>query len=58
MPVNEKLQTTKKDKGNHGGGMENIKLTVDKYDGITVFKYQDGVFTSLVSLIDNAMTEN
>lgn len=41
---NFKIKTRKKDKINHGFGLENFKSTIEKYDGITYFKIEENLF--------------
>lgn len=41
---NDKIVTTKKDKRNHGRGMQNIQKAVLKYKGNVRFDYDEGVF--------------
>lgn len=38
------VETTKRDKKNHGRGMRNIKTSVEKYNGVVRFDYDEGVF--------------
>lgn len=42
--VNGKIETTKRDKKNHGIGIRNIQTTVSKYNGTARFDYDEGVF--------------
>ena len=46
-PIDEEgnLETTKVDKENHGLGIKSIKSTVEKYNGILNYEYNDGIFT-------------
>ncbi|MEG2984946.1 MAG: GHKL domain-containing protein [Peptostreptococcaceae bacterium] len=41
---NHKFKTTKKDERNHGIGIENLKLTLEKYDGIVDFDIDKNKF--------------
>lgn len=43
--VNGEIETTKKDKKNHGRGLNNIKTCVKKYDGTVRISYSDEIFT-------------
>ena len=38
------VETTKKDKRNHGRGMKIIKTSVEKCDGVVSFDYDEGIF--------------
>lgn len=40
-----KIETLKKDKTNHGIGIENLKLTIEKYDGVIDFNIEEFCFT-------------
>lgn len=40
-----KIGTLKKDKTNHGIGIENLKLTIEKYDGVIDFNIEEYCFT-------------
>lgn len=40
-----KIETLKKDKTNHGIGIENLKLTIEKYDGVIDFNIEEYCFT-------------
>lgn len=42
---NFKIKTLKKDKTNHGIGIENLKLTIEKYDGVIDFNVKEQCFT-------------
>ena len=44
------IATTKKDRGNHGFGLLNIREAVGKYDGECVITAQDGQFTLEIML--------
>lgn len=46
----KKLVTTKADKHNHGFGVENIKMAVEKYNGIVSIDYTDTIFTLVISI--------
>ena len=48
--VDGKIGTTKRDKKNHGKGMDNIRLCVDKYDGTVAFDYDDGIFIADIKM--------
>ena len=50
MPVDRELKTTKPDSRNHGMGLGIIKKLAEKYDGDSVFRYDDGEFLSVVTL--------
>lgn len=50
MPVDSELKTTKPDSRNHGMGLSIIKNLAQKYDGDSVFRYDDGEFLSVVTL--------
>lgn len=50
MPVDRELKTTKADSRNHGIGLGIIKKLAEKYDGDSVFRYDDGEFLSVVTL--------
>lgn len=50
LPVNPQLKTIKRDKANHGIGIENIRAVAEKYDGDYVYKYENGVFIASVNL--------
>lgn len=39
-----KFKSLKKEKNNHGMGLKNIEVIVDKYDGIMKFNYEDNLF--------------
>lgn len=39
------IETLKKDKTNHGIGIENLKLTIEKYDGVIDFNIEEYCFT-------------
>lgn len=45
------LETTKKDKKNHGYGTENMKCVVEKYEGKIEFDYRQGMFCVEVYLV-------
>lgn len=45
LDKNFKIKTLKKDKTNHGIGIENLKLTIEKYDGIIDFNLEEHCFT-------------
>lgn len=47
---NNRIQTTKADKENHGMGMLNVSNVVNKYDGNYVFSCTNGYFTSTVMI--------
>lgn len=47
---NEKLQSTKKDKDNHGIGLRSVETVVRKYDGIMNIDYDDSNFTVSILL--------
>ncbi|MEN2257730.1 GHKL domain-containing protein [Paraclostridium benzoelyticum] len=40
-----KIETFKKDKTNHGIGIENLKLTIEKYEGVIDFNIEEYCFT-------------
>lgn len=46
----KKVGTTKKDKMNHGYGLENIKKVVRKYDGTMTTEYENGCFSLKIEL--------
>lgn len=48
--VDGKIGTTKRDKKNHGKGMDNIRLCVDKYDGTVTFDYDEGIFIADIKI--------
>lgn len=48
--VDGKIGTTKRDKKNHGKGMDNIRLCVDKYDGTVTFDYNEGIFITDIKM--------
>jgi len=50
LPVNSDLSTTKNDAENHGLGLMNIKSIAQKYDGTTVFTYENSEFLSIVNI--------
>jgi len=50
LPVSPQLKTTKKDKSNHGIGIENIRTVAAKYDGDYVHRYENGEFVASVNL--------
>ena len=43
------LETTKKDKGNHGIGLKNVRRIVEKHHGEIAFLYENG-FLGIVLL--------
>jgi sensor histidine kinase regulating citrate/malate metabolism len=45
LDKNFKIKTLKKDKINHGIGIENLKLTIEKYDGVIDFNVKEQCFT-------------
>lgn len=45
LDKNLKIKTLKKDKINHGIGIENLKLTIEKYDGVIDFNVKEQCFT-------------
>lgn len=47
---NEKFVSSKSDKYNHGFGVENIKMAVEKYNGIVSIDYTDTIFTLAISI--------
>lgn len=47
---NEKFVSSKADKHNHGFGVENIKMAVEKYNGIVSIDYTDTIFTLAISI--------
>ena len=50
LPVLPDLKTTKNDKENHGLGLKNITSIAEKYDGTTLFNYENEEFVSIVNL--------
>ncbi len=44
------LATTKKDKENHGIGLQSVRETAAKYDGDCVFKFNKNEFVSIVNM--------
>lgn len=50
LDVNINLETTKKDKNNHGLGIKIIKDISNKYDGITNFREENGEFVAEIWL--------
>ena len=51
MKKNSKpLNKTKKDKRNHGIGIQSIKNSVDKYDGTMEYIYDDRYFKTYIML--------
>lgn len=49
-PVSADLNTTKNDKDNHGLGLKNIISIAEKYDGTTLFNYENGEFISIINM--------
>lgn len=47
---NQKIVSSKLDKHNHGFGVENIKMAVEKYNGIVSIDYTDTIFTLAISI--------
>ena len=47
---NKKIVSSKLDKHNHGFGVENIKMAVEKYNGIVSIDYTDTIFTLAISI--------
>ncbi len=47
---NGRLLSSKFDKHSHGFGIENIKMAVEKYQGIVSIEYTDDLFTLAISL--------
>lgn len=45
-----KLQTTKKDRSDHGIGLESVKETIEKYQGDMEIEYDEEIFTVFVIL--------
>lgn len=45
LDKNFKIKTLKKDKTNHGIGIENLKLAIEKYDGVIDFNLEEHYFT-------------
>ena len=39
------LQTTKRDKESHGIGIESVRNTVDKYNGMVELNFMDNIFS-------------
>lgn len=51
MNVNiENIKTTKKDRVNHGYGLQNIKYVVEKYNGKVTTEYENGCFSLKIEL--------
>lgn len=46
---NGKLRTHKKDANNHGFGLENVKESISKYDGLWGVDIQDNIYTITIS---------
>lgn len=51
VDVKKQLETTKKDRLNHGLGIKNIKQTVKKYHGFVSFDCKDNLFTAKIGLM-------
>lgn len=47
---NGEIVTTKKNKGEHGKGLSNVRKTADKYNGLLKLSHNENVFTSEVLL--------
>ena len=47
---NGKLKTTKEDSCIHGLGLESVKETVERYDGVVQVEYNSNIFTVIVIL--------
>lgn len=50
-PEHEIIKTSKSDKLNHGFGLENIKKTVEKYNGVVNIEQDEEKFTLSFSLV-------
>lgn len=51
MNVNiENIKTTKKDRVNHGYGLQNIRYVVEKYNGKVTTEYENGCFSLKIEL--------
>jgi sensor histidine kinase regulating citrate/malate metabolism len=50
--INNRFITTKKDKENHGIGLQNVKSTVAKYNGYIKFDIKDGLFEADIFMCD------
>ncbi|EJO5349285.1 GHKL domain-containing protein [Clostridium botulinum] len=50
---NDKILTTKKDKSNHGIGIESIKIIVQKYDGSMELQHDNNIFSVTLLLYIN-----
>ena len=46
----EKFVSSKLDRHNHGFGIENIKMAVEKYNGIVSIDYTATLFTLAISI--------
>ena len=51
LPIPLNMKSTKQDKKEHGIGMQNIRKTVEKYDGDYVYKYENGEFVASVNMV-------
>lgn len=49
------IETTKKDKRNHGRGIHNIKMCVQKYKGTAKFDYDEGVFVLDIKMLNQKL---
>ena len=49
------IETTKKDKRNHGRGIHNIKTCVEKYKGTAKFDYDEGVFVLDIKMLNQKL---
>ncbi len=47
---NGKFFTTKKDKANHGYGIRNMEMVVEKYEGVLENKAENGIFKLTIVL--------
>jgi len=47
---NNDLHTTKQDAENHGIGLSSIRKVSEKYDGDCVFKFDEGIFYSIINM--------
>ena len=50
LESNNRFFTTKSNKEHHGFGIENIKMAVEKYNGIVSIDYTDTIFTLAISI--------
>lgn len=55
--VDGMIETTKRDKKNHGKGMSSIKTCAEKYNGIVHFDYDAGIFVADIKIENSSLKD-